>query len=147
VKIFLLCALVSGALFGAGLVISGMTDPERVIGFLDVLGNFDPRLVFVLGGAVLVTVILFRVVLRRPAPLAAPRFELPTNRTIDGPLVGGAVIFGVGWGIAGYCPGPAIADLAAGSTEAVWFVGAMVLGSVSHRWMTTRQLKQAAAPS
>jgi hypothetical protein len=98
VKPFLLCALLSGALFGAGLVVSGMTDPERVIGFLDIFGHFDPRLGFVFVEAVLVTIVTFRVALRMPKPLAAPRFELPSARQIDRQLLVGATIFGIGVG-------------------------------------------------
>jgi uncharacterized membrane protein YedE/YeeE len=139
VKTFLLCALVSGALFGAGLVVLGMTDPERVIGFLDMFGHFDPRLGFVLGGAVLVTIVTFRVVLRMPKPLAAPRFELPSARQIDRQLLVGATIFGIEWGIGGYCPGPAVAGLAVGSSEAIWFVAAMLVGSNIYGWATARR--------
>lgn len=128
-KRFLLCSILAGALFGSGLVISGMTDPERVLGFLDVFGAFDSTLAFVLIGAVLVTTAAFRIILRMRKPLAAARFELPQTRSIDGGLIGGAAIFGLGWGIAGYCPGPAVAGLAVGSPEAVWFVIAMLAGS------------------
>lgn len=143
-KTFFLCALLSGALFGAGLVVSGMTDPERVIGFLDIFGHFDPRLGFVLGGAVLFTLVAFRVVLRMPKPLAAPRFELPSTHRIDWQLLVGATIFGIGWGIAGYCPGPALAGLAVGSSEAIWFVAAMLAGSNIYRWATVRKLPNVA---
>jgi uncharacterized membrane protein YedE/YeeE len=139
VKPFLLCALLSGALFGAGLVVSGMTDPERVIGFLDIFGHFDPRLGFVFVEAVLVTIVTFRVALRMPKPLAAPRFELPSARQIDWQLLVGAAIFGIGWGIGGYCPGPAVAGLAVGSSEAIWFVSAMLAGSNIYRWATARK--------
>lgn len=131
-------AFLSGALFGTGLVVSGMTDPDRVIGFLDIFGAFDPRLAFVLGGAVLVSLITFRVVLRMKRPLAVPRFELPQSREIDSPLLAGAATFGVGWGIAGYCPGPALADLGVGSSESLWFVGSMLVGSWIHRWVRSR---------
>ncbi len=132
-------ALLAGALFGAGLVISGMTDPRRVIGFLNVFGEFDPRLAFVLGGAVLVTLVTFRLVFRMRKPIAALCFDRVHTRTIDRPLIIGSLIFGVGWGIGGYCPGPAIADLASGRTEAVWFVLAMLLGSTIHRVFAVRQ--------
>jgi uncharacterized membrane protein YedE/YeeE len=138
-RAFLLCALLSGALFGIGLVVSGMTDPERVIGFLDIFGRFDPRLAFVLGGAVLVTLVTFRVVLRMHKPLAAPHFEVSKSRAIDAPLIGGASIFGVGWGIGGYCPGPAVAGVGVGSSEAIWFVVAMLAGSAIHRWLSSRK--------
>jgi uncharacterized membrane protein YedE/YeeE len=139
VKSFYLCAVLAGALFGLGLVMSGMTDPERVIGFLDVFGAFDSRLAFVLGGAVLVTISSFRVILRIRKPLAAPRFEVPTAHGVDGTLIGGAAVFGVGWGLAGYCPGPAVAGLAVGSGEALWFLGAMLVGSEIYRWISSRK--------
>lgn len=126
-------AWVSGAIFGVGLAMSGMTDPERVLGFLDLAGNFDPSLLFVLGGAVATTALLFRFVLRRPAPLLSDRFILPARRHVDTRLLGGAAIFGIGWGIAGYCPGPALVGLGVGSTEALWFVPAMLAGMLGHR--------------
>ncbi len=135
---YFLCALVSGALFGAGLVLSGMTDPQRVIGFLDVFGAFNPSLAFVLGGAVLVTVISFGFILRLKKPLFAARFVVPQARTIDAKLIAGAALFGIGWGLAGYCPGPAIAGLAIGNPEALWFVGAMLSGAAFYRWSGKR---------
>jgi uncharacterized membrane protein YedE/YeeE len=128
-----LAALASGALFGLGLAVSGMTDPERVLGFLDVAGGFDPSLLFVLSGAVMTTALLFRLVLRRTTPVLASGFRLPSRTDIDARLLGGAALFGVGWGIAGYCPGPALAGLGAGSAEAVWFVPAMITGMLGHR--------------
>ena len=132
-------ALVAGALFGLGLAVSGMTDPSRVIGFLDIFGAFDPRLAFVLGGAVLVAGAAFQVVRRMAKPLAAPRFELPKSRRVDAPLIAGAAIFGAGWGIGGYCPGPAAAGLGAGTAEAIWFVAAMLVGSAIQGWMSSRK--------
>ncbi len=141
-KRFFLCAIVAGALFGIGLVMSGMTDPERVIGFLDVFGAFDPTLAFVLGGAVVVTLISFRVILGRQKPLLASRFEIPKARAIDVRLVTGAAIFGVGWGLAGYCPGPALAGLAVGSSEALWFVAAMLAGSAIYRWTSSQASRE-----
>ena len=126
-------ALVSGALFGFGLAMSGMTDPRRVLGFLDLFGAFDPTLLFVLGGAVMTTAVLFRFVLRRGSPVLASTFQLSNLRHIDGRLLGGAALFGVGWGIAGYCPGPALAGLGIGSLEALWFVPAMIVGMLLHR--------------
>jgi uncharacterized protein len=130
---FLLAALVAGVLFGIGLAMSGMTDPQRVLGFLDVFGDFDPALLFVLGGAVVVTSIAFRFVLRRPAPVLAETFHVSRLQAVDGQLFGGAALFGIGWGIAGYCPGPALAGLGVLSPEALWFVPAMVVGAVLHR--------------
>jgi uncharacterized membrane protein YedE/YeeE len=121
-------ALVSGLLFGLGLAMSGMTDARRVLGFLDVAGDFDPTLLFVLGGAVATTLVTFRLVLARERPLFADAFRLPTARHIDARLLAGAAIFGAGWGLAGYCPGPALAGLGAGAVETLWFVPAMVAG-------------------
>ncbi len=145
-KRFFLCAVVTGALFGIGLVLSCMTDPQRVIGFLDVFGDFDPTLAFVLGGAVLVTLISFRFILRMRKPALAARFELPQSHALDAKLIGGAALFGVGWGLAGYCPGPAIAGLAMGSPEAIWFVAAMVVGSTLYGWVEARARRRDAVP-
>jgi hypothetical protein len=126
-------ALASGALFGVGLAMSGMTDPRRVLGFLDVAGAFDPTLMFVLGGAVTTTLVLFRRVLRRDRPVLADAFQLSNLKHVDPKLLGGAALFGVGWGIAGYCPGPALANLGVGAIEALWFVPAMLAGMLLHR--------------
>ena len=128
-----MAAMGSGATFGVGLAMSGMTDARRVLGFLDVFGAFDPTLLFVLGGAVGTTAVLFRPVLRRGRPVLAEAFRLSQLRRVDRPLLGGAAIFGVGWGLAGYCPGPALAGLGTGSVEAAWFVPAMLAGAVLHR--------------
>jgi uncharacterized membrane protein YedE/YeeE len=133
-----LVALISGVLFGLGLGLSQMIDRERVLGFLDVTGVWDPTLLFVLGGAVGVTVIAFRFVLRLPHPLYAEKFELPTRKNIDRKLILGAVIFGVGWGIAGYCPGPGLTALVLGIWNPVLFVIAMIVGSLTYKWFSTR---------
>lgn len=130
---YVLSALLAGAVFGLGLAASGMTDPERVLGFLDVSGNFDPALLFVLGGAVATTAVLFRMVLKQGRPVLRDSFALSQVRHVDRPLVLGAALFGIGWGIAGYCPGPALAGLGVGSTEALWFVPAMIAGMLAHR--------------
>lgn len=122
----------AGALFGAGLALAGMTDPRRVLGFLDVAGHFDPTLAWVLASALLVSALGQRWVLRRAQPLCTARFQLPTARGIDGRLLLGAALFGMGWGWAGYCPGPAIAGLAVASREALWFVPAMLAGFWLH---------------
>jgi uncharacterized membrane protein YedE/YeeE len=126
-------ALISGALFGTGLAMSGMTDARRVLGYLDVSGAFDPSLAFVLAGAVLTTLLAFRVVLRRERPLLAEAFRLPTARNVDRRLIAGVALFGVGWGLAGYCPGPALAGLGTGAVESLWFVPAMLVGMLVHR--------------
>jgi hypothetical protein len=128
-------ALAAGALFGTGLAMSGMTDARRVLAFLDVAGAFDPSLAFVLGGAVATTLLLFPRVLRRTRPVLADSFRLPAAVRIDRRLLGGAALFGVGWGLAGYCPGPAIAALGAGAAEALWFLPAMLLGMLLHRML------------
>ena len=128
-----IAALGSGALFGVGLAMSGMTDPRRVLGFLDLFGDFDPTLLFVLGGAVMMTIVAFRFVLRRGSPVLAQTFHVSNLRQIDRRLLGGAAIFGIGWGIAGYCPGPVLAGLGIASREALWFVPAMIIGMLLHR--------------
>jgi uncharacterized membrane protein YedE/YeeE len=125
-----LIALACGLIFGVGLAMSGMTDTAKVIGFLDVFGDWIPDLAFVMGAAVLVTVIAFRVVLRRDNPLLADSFSLPTKTALTGRLLCGAAIFGVGWGLYGYCPGPAISALAYLNSQTVIFVAAMLTGLV-----------------
>ena len=132
-------SLVAGLLFGLGLAVSGMTQASKVLGFLDVAGDWDPSLLFVLGGAVGVTVLTFRFILRREAPLFADRFHVSGARDIDRPLVAGAAIFGIGWGISGYCPGPAIALLASPNWEAWVFIPSMLLGSMLQKGLATRQ--------
>ena len=121
-------ALLIGALFGFGLAVSEMIDPARVIGFLDVTGRWDPTLLFVMGGALAVTLPGFPLILRRARPLLAEFFAMPTQSRLDGSLITGATIFGIGWGIAGFCPGPALAALASGSPGVAVFVVAMIAG-------------------
>ena len=130
-----LAALFCGALFGIGLALARMTDPLVVIGFLDVFGDFDPTLAFVLVGATTTTAVAFHFVLRRPRPIVAAQFQLPATRTIDLPLILGAAIFGVGWGLAGYCPGPALVGAGAGVSTALLFLPAMIAGSIAHRFV------------
>lgn len=124
----LVVALLAGTLFGAGLAVGGMTDPGKVIGFLDLAGNWDPSLAFVMGAALCVTLPVFQLLKRRQRPLLEQRFFLPTKTDLDRQLLGGAVLFGIGWGIAGLCPGPAIANLVTGTPEIFVFVIAMILG-------------------
>lgn len=128
-KSALLAALGSGALFGAGLAISGMTNRFVVLGFLDVFGAWDPTLVFVMAGAVVVTAVAFRFVLRMPRPAFGDTFRLPSKDIVDLRLLAGAAIFGVGWGLAGFCPGPVLVGAVAGLTDAWIFVPAMLAGS------------------
>jgi uncharacterized membrane protein YedE/YeeE len=122
-------ALVSGLVFGVGLLLSGMTDPKNVLGFLDVFGEWNARLAFVLVGAVGAHAPINAWVRRRGRPLFAPRLLIPTRRDIDAALVGGAVLFGIGWGISGYCPGPSLVALPSARPGVVVFVLALVVGS------------------
>ncbi len=126
----LVAAFAAGALFGAGLAISGMTNRFVVLGFLDVFGAFNPTLLFVMGGAVAVTATAFRFVLKRPAPACGGSFRLPTADQIDMRLIAGAAVFGTGWGLAGFCPGPVLVGAAGGLRDAWIFVPAMLAGSV-----------------
>lgn len=127
-------AALSGFLFGAGLIVSGMTDPGKVKAFLDVAGGWDPSLMFVMVGAIAVHFVLFRLILRLRSPLFAATFDLPKRTDLlDARLLGGAAVFGVGWGLSGVCPGPGIVDAGAGSTYALVFVLAMTLGILFER--------------
>ncbi len=132
-------SLLCGVIFGLGLGVSQMVNPHKVLAFLDVTGEWDPSLMFVMGGALLVAGIGFRWVLRRPAPRLAGRFHISALRTLDLPLLAGAAIFGVGWGLAGYCPGPAVASFGFGNAEALWFVPAMLAGAGLQRWQARRR--------
>jgi uncharacterized membrane protein YedE/YeeE len=146
-------ALVSwlcGVVFALGLGVSGMTRPEKVLAFLDVGGRWDPSLALVMVGAIAVHATLRRAIVRRPAPLLAPAFALPARRDIDAALLVGAAIFGVGWGLAGLCPGPALTVLASGRLAAVVFVLAMLAGMRAARPLAdalARPLPRSPAPS
>lgn len=120
--------VVSGTLFGAGLAVSGMTDPARVRGFLDIFGHWDPTLAFVMGGAVLVMAVAWRIRFRMQRPVFGEKFSLPDRKDLDVRLIAGSVLFGIGWGIAGLCPGPALASLALSPSAALPFAVAMVAG-------------------
>ncbi len=121
-------ALIAGLVFGLGLVISQMVNPAKVIDFLDIFGDWDPSLAFVMGAALVVTAIGYRLAWRKPKPFAAEQFQVPGNRTIDKKLAMGAILFGVGWGLVGLCPGPAIAALFIGGLPTIIFLGAMIAG-------------------
>jgi uncharacterized membrane protein YedE/YeeE len=121
----------AGALFGAGLVLAGMTQPSRVIAFLDVLGSWDPTLAFVMAGAVAVYSVAYRVIHRRAEPWFDTTFHLPKRADIDRKLVLGAAMFGVGWGLVGLCPGPALVSLSSGRPSVITFVAAMVVGMLA----------------
>jgi uncharacterized membrane protein YedE/YeeE len=124
-------ALVSGLLFGAGLVIGGMTRPQKVIGFLDLFGAWDPSLMLVMAGAVGVHAGFYAAVRRRRAPLFADTFAIPTRRDIDLKLLLGALLFGIGWGLSGYCPGPSVVALGTGALKVLVFVGALLAGMLA----------------
>jgi uncharacterized membrane protein YedE/YeeE len=126
----LLASFVCGLIFGAGLLISGMTDPQKVLGFLDLFGAWDATLAFVMAGAVAVAATGFAIARQRTAPAFSARFLWPDRNDIDAPLVAGAVLFGIGWGLAGICPGPALVNLAGLSLPIVVFVIAMLAGMI-----------------
>ena len=124
----MLVAAIAGIVFGLGLGVSQMVDPAKVLAFLDLAGDWDPSLAFVMGGAVAVSLVAFRYSLRRRAPLLARSFALPEVSGIDARLLAGAALFGAGWGLVGFCPGPAIASFAFGQVESALFVAAMAAG-------------------
>ncbi|MDE2446096.1 MAG: YeeE/YedE family protein [Alphaproteobacteria bacterium] len=130
-----LLVLISGAVFGAGLTISGMVNPAKILNFLDLAGQFDGTLIFVMGAGLAVTAIGYYLVLRRGKPLFDSQFHLPTAETIDARLMGGAALFGLGWGLSGLCPGPALASLVFGYQQSFIFVAAMLVGTLLVRFI------------
>lgn len=131
-----LTALLAGLVFGAGVTVSGMVNPLKVQNFLDLVGAWDPTLLLVMGGALAVTLAGYAFILQKPKPMFAPSFDLPSTNIIDARLISGAVIFGIGWGMTGFCPGPAIASLAFGLLPSFVFVAAMVIGMIVIRLLT-----------
>ncbi len=123
-----LTALLAGVIFGLGLALSKMIDPNKVLNFLDITGNWDPSLAFVMGGALLVTSVSFKFILKRNHPVFEDKFRLPTRTDIDLKLIMGAMIFGIGWGMAGFCPGPAVASLGLAILDPAIFVLSMIVG-------------------
>ncbi|SLN51485.1 hypothetical protein ROJ8625_02568 [Roseivivax jejudonensis] len=123
-----IAGFLAGLVFGLGLVVSGMADPAKVLNFLDLFGTWDPSLAFVMGGASVTTYAGYRLTWRRPAPALASRFDVPSARQIDAPLLTGAALFGIGWGIGGFCPGPALTALPMAAPGTLVFVPAMLLG-------------------
>lgn len=123
-----LSALLVGLVFGIGLILGGMTNPAKVIGFLDLFGNWDPSLAFVMGGAISVGLVAFRIAGGRPTSLLGEPMRLPTRNDIDKRLITGSLVFGAGWGLAGFCPGPALVALGTGSLKAAIFAGSMLAG-------------------
>ena len=133
-----LLALIAGLLFGLGLCVSEMASPAKVLNFLDVAGNWDPSLLLVMGGALAVTMLAFRLVLKRKEPLFSTEFKLPDSSTVDKRLLLGATLFGVGWGLIGYCPGPVITALGFGLAYPAFAFIAMIAGFMAHRLIFER---------
>lgn len=131
-----LIALIAGLLFGIGLLLSGMANPTKVIGFLDLAGSWDPSLALVMAGAIGAALPAFTMARKRSTAWAGCALALPSATQIDAPLVLGSLTFGVGWGLAGYCPGPALVSLGTGSVPTVVFVLAMIAGMAIHAWLT-----------
>lgn len=138
-------AFLSGLLFSGGLVVGGMTQPSKVVGFLDFFGDWDPSLMFVMGGAVAVHVLLYRLVRKRKSPVVAEVFQVPTRRDFTPRLVIGSAVFGVGWGLGGFCPGPGLVALPTFGSEAIAFVIAMAGGIVLHETVDHYRSKKRAA--
>ena len=126
----LIFSLLAGIIFGAGLTVSDMVNPARVLNFVDLAGHWDPTLIFVIAGGLAVTALGYRLVFRREAPIASEKFQLPAQRQIDSRLIGGSALFGVGWGLAGICPGPALTDLVTLQPKVLVFVAAMLIGMI-----------------
>ena len=133
-----LFVLISGLLFGAGLTISGMVNPAKILNFLDLTGQFDATLIFVMGAGLIVTTVGYQLIFRRGRPFFDSQFHLPTPEVIDLKLIGGAALFGVGWGLSGFCPGPAIASLVFGYQQSFIFVAAMIVGTMLVRFIPAR---------
>ena len=131
----LVVSIITGLLFGAGLALSGMTHPQKIQGFLDITGDWDPTLLFVLAGAVGVTIITFRFILKRKTPFLDDRFYLTSKSKVDVPLVVGSAVFGIGWGIGGLCPGPALAMAASPNREFWIFFPALIAGTLIHSFL------------
>ena len=134
----LITALLAGWVFGLGLVLSGMSNPAKVLGFLDLAGGWDPSLLFVMGGALAVGLLAFALARRRGRTLLGEALSLPAARRIDRRLVGGSLLFGIGWGLGGFCPGPALVALGLGEPKALVFVAAMLLGMALFEWLERR---------
>jgi uncharacterized membrane protein YedE/YeeE len=130
----IIASLIAGTLMGAGLMVSGMMNPNKVLSFLDIFGNWDPTLIFVMGGAIFSALPGFWLSRRLTKPLLANNFQLPDKKNFDRRLVGGAAIFGVGWGLVGLCPGPAISAITTGSPQVIVFVISMTIGMAFYRW-------------
>jgi hypothetical protein len=131
-------AFLAGIVFAIGLAVGGMTQPAKIVGFLDVTGAWDLSLAGVMGDAVIVYAIVYRLTRRRPRPVFAQSFMIPIRRDLDGPLIAGAALFGIGWGVGSFCPGPAIVSLAWLDARVLIFIAAMCFEMILHRWATAR---------
>lgn len=136
----ILSAFAIGLIFGLGIALSGMINPAKVLNFFDLAGTWDPSLAFVMGGALAVAIPGYWIVLRRPAPVMGPRFQLPDTRVIDRRLLLGSATFGVGWGIAGFCPGGALPALGTGRLDVIVFIASLILGLLIARFLQQRGL-------
>ncbi len=136
-------AAIAGLVFGLGLLISGMASPEKVLGFLDLAGPWDPSLALVMGGAIAVGLLGFALVRKRSTSVLGEPMQMPTRKDIDAPLVVGASLFGIGWGLAGYCPGPALVGVTAGIPSALIFTVAMLAGMIAFGWWQASKSKSA----
>ncbi len=134
----IIVSLLAGLIFGIGLIVSGMADPAKVLGFLDITRLWDPSLAFVMGGAIGVGFFAFRSAKKRARPVYAAEMQLPNSQQIDKRLIGGSVLFGVGWGLAGICPGPGLVLLGAGIGKGMVFVAAMIAGMLIFQWLENR---------
>jgi uncharacterized membrane protein YedE/YeeE len=134
-----------GVIFGTGIVVSGMANPAKVINFFDVAGTWDPSLIFVMGGALVVTAIGYRLVFGRTRPIFEGKFMVPTARNLDARLIGGSAVFGVGWGIAGFCPGGALPALGTGRIDVAAFVAAMLAGIFAAKYLQSLSRPKAQA--
>lgn len=141
----LILSFLAGGLFAVGLAFAGMTRPSKVVGFLDLTGDWDPSLAFVMVGAIAVYAVAYRLVAGRGRPLLDEKLHLPTRKDVDARLVGGAVLFGVGWGLAGYCPGPGLVASGTGAANALLFVASMLVGMTLFRVMEQRLARSVAA--
>jgi len=138
----LISAYLIGLVFGIGIAISGMADPAKVLNFFDIAGTWDPSLIFVMGGGLIVTFIGYRFVLKQPSPLLAGSFVLPKSKRLDRRLLGGSALFGIGWGIAGFCPGGVLPVVGTGRPDVLIFVAALIAGM-----LTARLFNRPAAPA